>query len=238
MKKNKTAGLSSSQQNAPTAEPRILIAIPCMSTVHTQFMQSMLDLRKTGNTSYAVYTSSMIYDSRNNFAANALKKGFDRVLWVDSDMVFEPDMLVRLSADIDEGHDLVAALAFKRQYPVEPVVYQSIEYDPANLKVVAEPYKVYPSDSVFAIRGCGFGCVMTTTELLRRIWEKYGPPFDPLTQMGEDLSFCYRAGLIDADMVCDSRVKVGHIGNVVFDERVYLAQPGVKELREGSKQNR
>lgn len=215
-----------------TTEPRTLIAIPCMSMVHTQFMQSLLELRKTGNTSYAVYQSSMIYDSRNNFAANALKKGFDRVLWIDSDMTFEPDMLTRLSDDIDEGHDLVAALAFKRQYPVEPVVYKNIEYNPAELKVVAEPFRDYPSDSVFPIKGCGFGCVMTTTDLLQRVWEKYGPPFDPLTQMGEDLSFCYRAGLIGADMVCDSRVKVGHIGNVVFDERVYLAQPDVAKARE------
>lgn len=206
---------------------KTLIALPCMNKVDTDFMKCMLDLRKSNETYYAIYTSSMIYDSRNNFAANAIVKKFDRVLFIDSDMTFEPDLLERLSADMDKGLHFVSAMAFKRSWPVTPVIYERLVYErqeDGKLNVEAVPFKEYPQDAVFEIAAAGFGCVMVSVDLLTRVLAKYGPPFDPMTQMGEDMAFCHRVHLLGEKMYCDSAVKVGHIGQMIFNEQLYIAQ--------------
>jgi len=207
---------------------KTLIAIPCMDTVPVEFMSSMINLKKTEDTFYAVNVGSLIYDSRNSFVATAINKGYDRVLWLDSDMVFEPDLLERLSADMDKNNlDYVCGLYFKRKFPTSPVVYKAITYQNEPGKPVvakAEAYRDYPEGKLFECAGSGFGAVLTKTEMLKTVWERFGPPFDPLQQLGEDLAFCYRAGQLGLKMWCDSSVIVGHAGKLIYDEDVYKQQ--------------
>ena len=204
---------------------KTLIAVPCMDMVPILFATSLINLRKSEDTSYAVRSNALIYDSRNSFAFRAIEGNFDRLLWIDSDMVFEPDMMEKLSADMDEGKEFVSALAFKRHLPTCPVVYKELTYDDTKTdKARAVSYKDYPKDSVFEIAGAGLGACMMSVDLIKRVWDHYGPPFDPITQMGEDLSFCYRVQLVGGKMWCDSRIKVGHCGQMIYDERVYQQQ--------------
>ena len=208
--------------------PRILIAIPCMDTVPVAFMTSLVNLEKPFNTHYAVHANSMIYDSRNTFAAKAITGGYDRVLWLDSDMVFDHDMLTRLNADMNKhGLDFVSGIFFKRRMPTGPCIYRDLIYganDDGTVKAEAIPYTDYPRDDLFETKGAGFGAVLMTTDLLKAVWEAYGPPFQPLVQMGEDLSFCWRVTQIGRKMWCDSRVKVGHAGLHVFGEETWDKQ--------------
>ena len=204
---------------------KTLIAIPCMDTVPVTFMTSMLNLHKSEDTHYGVNANSLIYDSRNTFVVNAIDKGYDRVLWIDSDMVFKPDMLDRLSSAMTENNlEYVAALCFKRTLPTAPVVYSAVRYDVDDdgiIKAGADIMYDYPQDSLFEVAGTGFGAVLVKTDLMRRVWDTYGPPFQPMLQMGEDLSFCWRVHQLGVKMYCDSRVKVGHSGLLRFDERLY-----------------
>ena len=48
------------------ASPKILIAIPCMDMVHTDFMISLNNLQRIGVTSCAVTKSSLVYSARNS----------------------------------------------------------------------------------------------------------------------------------------------------------------------------
>ena len=68
---------------------RTLIAVPCMDMVHTFFMTSLLALRKAAGTEVAVASCSLVYEARHTLALKALNDGFDRVLWLDSDMNFK-----------------------------------------------------------------------------------------------------------------------------------------------------
>lgn len=200
---------------------KTLIAIPCLDMVPVDFMTSLINLRKPVGTSYAVQPNCMIYDSRNNLTAKALMNGYDRVLWLDSDMVFDADLLEKLSDDMDDqGLDYVCGLFFKRHKPSGPCIYSRIVYEQTaeGIRSDAVPYEAWPDKTTFEIRGSGFGAVLMKTELLRNVWEHYGPPFDPMVQMGEDLSFCWRASQLGYRMWCDPRVKVGHIGQYVFTE--------------------
>ena len=107
---------------------KTLIAIPCMDMVHTVFMKALLGLQRVEQIQFGLSCSSLVYDSRNNLAKQACTENFDRVLWLDSDMDFDPDLLKRLSKDMDEGRDFVSGIYFKRKAPVSPVIYNEVGY--------------------------------------------------------------------------------------------------------------
>ena len=202
---------------------RTLIAVPCFDMVHTDFVKCLMDVEKTDGTSYTMIKNSLIYNARNMIAQNAIRHGFDRVLWLDSDIIFAPDTLERLSEDMEMGLGFVSGLYFTRSTPTKPVLYSEIVYEVRDREATtgAKTYFDYPKDSLFPIGGAGFGCVMTSVELLKKLVDRFGAPFTPMMGLGEDLAFCYRAQTIGERMYCDSRVKCGHIGGVVYDEEAY-----------------
>lgn len=196
---------------------RTMIAVPCMDMVHTLFMASMISLRKPEGTEVAIASCSLVYESRHTLALKAINDGFDRVLWLDSDMSFDPDLLERLSADLDQGLDFVCGLYFTRKNPVQPCVYEVCRQKKkktGELMPTIESFREIP-DGLFEIEGCGFGAAMMTTDLIRSA----GPlPFFPADGFGEDLSFCRRAREAGATLYCDGRIRVDHIGTTLINE--------------------
>ena len=86
---------------------KILIAVPCMDMVSARFAQSLTTLKKVDQCVVSFIMGSLIYDSRNKLAAYALQMEADYILWLDSDMVFQPDTLERMLKDMDEHPDEV-----------------------------------------------------------------------------------------------------------------------------------
>ena len=206
---------------------RTMVAIPCMDMMHTDFVISLTGLRHDGNIKFVYCASSLVYDSRNSLARRAILEGFDRVLWLDSDMKFDSELFMKLSADLDEGRDMVSALYVSRKPPIKPVLYQHIGYEhiegSREVKPYAKRYLDYPLDSVFEIEACGFGAVLMKTSLLEEVEKAFGLPFAPILGFGEDLSFCMRVKELGKKMYCDSAVKVGHVGMIAYCEEMYLA---------------
>ena len=110
-----------------------------------------------------------------------------------------------------------------RTYPTKPVVFSEIGYEVKDNEatVKSEHYLGYPKDTLFECAGTGFGCVMTSANLLKKLTEKYGAPFTPMMGLGEDVAFCWRATQNGYKLYCDSRVKCGHIGQAVITEKAY-----------------
>lgn len=196
---------------------RTLIAIPCMDTVHTFFMVSMLGLRKPAGTEIAVASCSLIYEARHTLAMKAINEGFDRVLWLDSDMNFAPDLLERLGADLDEGREFVCGLYFTRKNPIKPCVYRICHPTAdrqGNILPTAEAFEEIPG-GIFEAEGCGFGACMMTTDVIRRA----GPmPFFPAEGYGEDLTFCRKAREAGVRLWCDPAIRADHIGISIINE--------------------
>lgn len=202
---------------------RTLIAVPCMDMVHTDFLRALLSLEVTGEVQYTFAQSSLIYDARNKLADVAMSEDFDRVLWLDSDMTFPPDLFRRLHADLDGGKELVSGLYFGRRPPFAPIVYRQLYFTHEDRWPTphADSFKDYPEDAVFQVAGCGFGAVMMTVDLVRRIYERFGPVFSPVSGFGEDLSFCLRASELGVGLWCDSSLKLGHVGLMTFTEESF-----------------
>ena len=205
---------------------RTLIAVPAMDMLSTDFCRSCVGLQLSGEVQWTFSQGSLVYDGRNILADTAVREGFDRVLWLDSDMVFDPYLFQRLSEHLDLGKEMVSGLYVSRKAPIHPVIYKSIRRDPAEngFTPVAETFHDYPRDDLFRIAGCGFGGVMMRTDVLMDLEDA---PFTPLPGLGEDFSFCVRMARHGRRIACDSRVKLGHMGVSVFSESMY-AHPAQK----------
>ena len=204
---------------------KTLIAVPCFDMIHTDFMRCLIDLEKPDGTMYTVMRNTLIYNARNFIAKNAIEQGFDRVLWLDSDIVFEPDTLIRLSEHLDNGLEYVSGLYFLRKIPTGPIIYSDVWYNVKDdvVNTGAHWMEEYP-EGLFEIAASGFGCVMTSVELLKKLQNKYGAPFTPMMGLGEDLAFCWRVKQAGIKMYCDSTIKCGHIAQVIIDESVFQKQ--------------
>ena len=200
---------------------KVLIAIPAMDSVPTQFAWSLATLQKEQNTIVAFQISSLVYTARNELARGAIKMGADFVLWLDSDMVFEPDTLKRLLKDYEEKKgDIITGVYYRRVPPFTPVLY-----DEFNVTDEAVTWKETRDvkDDFFEVEGCGFGCVLMPTEALFDVYEKYGQPFDHISGSGEDLSFCWRARQLGYKIVCDPSIQPGHVGHQIITKEFYEA---------------
>ena len=203
---------------------KIFLCIPCMDTVNTQFLMSLLQIHSKHEIRYGITACTMIQDARNILAQNALTYGYDRIMWLDSDMVVDPDIVDRLSDDLDEGRDFVTGLYFTRREEQKPVIFEKLWFEEAEngLATPHADFKMqYEQDSIFRVAGCGFGACMMRTDVLKKVIDEYGQPFALIPGFGEDISFCTRCGELGIKIYCDSGIKCGHIGTKVFTENDY-----------------
>lgn len=207
---------------------KIMIAVPCMDQVPAPFAQSIAMIRKPleDDTACAFQMGSLIYTSRNNLALQAMKLEMDYVLWLDSDMVFPQDLLIDLKKKLDDNDwDMVTGLYFRRVPPFTPVVFDKLEINEENICEWTD-YKDYPAEP-FKVGGCGFGCVLVKTDVLFEVQAKYGYMFNPIGNMGEDLSFCCRARQCGYDIWCDPSQICGHVGYTTINDKFYASYRSV-----------
>lgn len=202
----------------------ILIAVPSMDDVPARFAQSLSMLRKVGHCAIAFQIGSLVYMSRNELAKRAMDIGADYVLWLDSDMVFEPDLLEKLMEDMKDGVDIVSGVYFRRTPPFTPVMYDKLEVDENDNPVFTE-FKELPTE-MFEAGGIGFGCVLMRTDVITTVFATYLQMFDPMKGMGEDISFCYRARQCGYKVWVDPRVQCGHVTKTIVDVNFYKAYYG------------
>ena len=205
-------------------DKKYLIAVPCLDNVPVAFVAALTALKRIGPTKHSFLSNSLVYDARNALAQEAIDTGADRILFIDSDMYFKPDMMERMAQDLDDGANVVSGIYFTRRFPTQPCIYKAVD-----MTGKTEVYTDYPKDKLFQIAGCGFGAVMMNTDVLKAVSNTHGKPFNPMPGiLGEDLAFCYRARDLGYKIFCDSRIKVGHVGTFVYTEYEWLAQEAAK----------
>ena len=205
---------------------KTLIAVPCMDQVPAQFAQSLTLLQKVDECAIAFQMGSLIYNSRNNLATMAIQKEVDYVLWLDSDMIFPPDVLKKMLEDRDKG-DIITGIYYRRVSPFKPVLFSKLSIDDKGC--YWEGYDDYPTDRLFDIEGCGFGCVLTPTNVFLNVISQFDNMFAPIGGVGEDLSFCWRARECGYKIIADPRIQCGHVGHFTIDKQFYDSFKASKE---------
>lgn len=201
---------------------KTLVCVPCMDQVPAQFAQSLACLQKEGEVAIAFQISSLVYTARNELAVKAIKMGADYVLWLDSDMVFCPDILKRLMA---HDRDFVTGIYYRRVPPYTPVLFDKLEItedkcDHHNIDEVPE--------TLTEVAGCGFGCALMKTQVLFDVAAIYGNMFSPINGVGEDLSFCWRARSIGYHIYADPTLELGHCGHHIITKALYESYKGAE----------
>ena len=212
---------------------KTLIAVPSMDFVPIQFTASLMLMRKPTECIFDTEVGSLIYHARNRLAHSAIKNETDYVLWLDSDMTFNPDAFERLYAHIEAGADMVTGLYFRRVPPFSPVLFDKIEFSESNIISYSE-FKEIP-DKPFTVGACGFGCVLMKTDVLFDLMAEikarkargdlsFGASmFEPKGNTGEDIAFCWRARQCGYEIICDPSIPFGHVGHTVITRQFWEA---------------
>lgn len=196
---------------------KILIGIPCMDKIPIETIASLQALKKTDDCEIQYVSNSLVYDARNQLAQEAMSRGFDYLLFIDSDMVFPADVLTRLIAD---KKDIVSGVYYARKGNHFPVIFSKVRPKTLFRKQIAEKFFTVP-EGIFEIKGCGMGMCLIKVSALRKIFDRYKEPFRPLKLLGEDLSFCYRATKRGFKIYADANVELGHVGTKIYGRKDY-----------------
>ena len=188
---------------------RLMIAVPTHDYVHVDFLKSLTGLqnelhRKGIAFSTEIHAGTLVYIARNRLACQAVNENYTHVLWLDSDMVFNRNIVDDL---LDTGKEMICGAFVSRRPPYGPCVYTSIE---RNKIEKVKDFGLRP----FRVDGCGFACVLTSVGLLKDVLQKYGTTFQPTDYYGEDLAFCDRVKKLGREIWCEPTVRVGHIAHM------------------------
>ncbi len=201
---------------------KVFVAIPSLDTVPALFCQSLALLQRAGDTVVGFQVGSLVYNARNELARQAIKSEADWVLWLDSDMVFEPDLLKKMLKVCEENDiDFLTGLCFRRKPPYTPTLFDRLdkmEHGASYTTIMSVP------EGRFKVGGCGFAGVLMSTDVLMSVAARFGGRmFDPLEGFGEDVSFCWRARQCGYEIWCDSDIELGHIGSMVVTRAFFEA---------------
>ena len=207
---------------------KIFIAIPTMESVPVQFLGSMLQLKRQDvEVQFGIETGSLVYNARNSLARQAVKSEADYVLWLDSDMVFNPDLLDRMLTVCQENDiDFLTALCFRRKPPYTPCLFERLDVRKDG-KGASYTALLSVPDGRFKVEGCGLAGVLMSTDVLISVAAKFnGQMFDPMYGFGEDVAFCWRARQCGYEIWCDSEIEMGHVGQCVVTRGYFEAYNG------------
>ena len=189
---------------------KLLIAIPAHDYMHMDFVKSLLGLTKRLDEDgieydVDVHGGTLVYHARDALATKAIEEGYTDVLWLDADMVFTDSVVEDLQFC---GKPFVTGIAHGRRPPHKSCLFTEIYPG-------VDRFKEYPN-TPFKVAGCGFGCVLMKTEILKAIKDRHGTCFFPTRELGEDLAFCRRATEGGWEIWAEPSVRLGHIGHIAI----------------------
>lgn len=193
---------------------KVLLGMPCMRTIPLKTVMSLLRTVKKGAVEPMLVEGSLVYDSRDAIARFAVENDYDYILFADSDMIFDADDLNKLMSH-DVG--ICSGLYVTRNGENKNVLYK---------KVITRRRFPYRSpelveDKVTSgygpVAACGFGFCLIKTSVLKSMLKRYKSLFEPKWGVGEDIAFCIRAKKCGYQIFADRDVKLGHIGEKVYE---------------------
>lgn len=189
---------------------KLLIAIPAHDYMHMDFVKSLLALTKRLDEDGIEYDvdihgGTLVYHGRDALATKAIENGYTDVLWLDADMVFTDSVVEDLQWC---GKPFVTGIAHGRRPPHKSCLFSEIYPG-------VERFTEYPN-APFKVAGCGFGCVLIKTEILKAVKDRHGTCFFPMRELGEDLAFCRRATEGGWEIWAEPSVRLGHIGHIAI----------------------
>lgn len=145
---------------------------------------------------------------RNTIIEQSIKNGCTHILFIDDDMTYEPDSLVKLLA---HDKDIVSGLYLSRAYPHQPLVFDLADDDGS-----ACPMYLTGAQTLVPIVAAGFGFLLVKTEIFSKLEKPYIRlgELDP-EQWCDDIGFFKRVREAGIKSYADMNVCCGHIGTMI-----------------------
>lgn len=212
----------------------ILIGIPTAKYIESETFKSIYDLiiPEGYKVDFQYFYGYNIDQVRNLIAHWA--EHYDYLFSVDSDIVFEPDTLVKM---LGHNKDMVTGLYIQRK-PGEHIL-ELYRAGQGNI-----PYEDIYGQGLVEVDGCGFGCVLVKSEVIRAIGYPqfvYKSALNHNDTISEDVYFCQRAREKGFRIYADTSILCKHIGSTHFlvtppaklkEENVYTPVPQPAEVLE------
>jgi len=206
-------------------KPSVVVGIPFYGDNDNEFTSSLLSMRQPGGAGAVVFAKTsrvLITIARNLLAKAAIDYDSQFLLFIDSDMVFGRESLMRLlMRACDRNISIIGGLAYKRQKPFEPCILRRIGRKWKYCTVTDPP-------GVYEIDGIGMAFTLIRTSVFDDLKKPYFYP--SRDGQREDLNFCLDAKKAGHRIFVDTTVQVGHLSErTVIDH--YFKNNQLKELK-------
>lgn len=188
---------------------KIYIGVPTAdSTRHAVFYDYLAGLVKPDDTVGASFHTNSAAYNRNMIIDDALAAEATHILFIDDDMAFAPDSLLRL---IQHDKDLVSGLYLSRNYPHLPTIFDNYEVPLKRRFLESGQF------GLIEVGACGFGFLLIKTHIFEHLSKPYVMAGEVYAdRRNEDLGFCRRVKEAGFKIYCDLNTTIGHMGMVTF----------------------
>ena len=147
---------------------------------------------------------------RNTIIRTAIEQGCTHVLFIDDDMAYSADALMKL---LEHDKDIVSGLYLSRAYPHQPIVFDLADDDGSACPM----YLIGHEPRLVPIVAAGFGFLLVKTSIFSKLEKPYVRlgELDP-EQWCDDIGFFKRVREAGIQSYCDTTVRVGHIGTMII----------------------
>lgn len=235
---------------------KVVVAYLRPALVHGVFMECLLDLMLydivthqrivEGGGRLSFQAGCNLSGPRNEVVKKFLEYGKADWIWlIDSDMTFAPDTLERLLEHADPDHaPIVGGLCFalNGDGDIVPTLYGLVGDDPGHMDVTQ--FNEWPVDAMFQVVATGGACLLVHKSVFERMREfehpnrpgKHGfndayPWFQETEHDGrpvsEDITFCWRAGLMQIPVFVNTAVQLGHVKDRLLTAEAYHLARGM-----------
>lgn len=231
---------------------KVIVSYLYPGPVQGEFMESMIHLFMydaslhkrivNGGGFMANKAGANLSGPRNDLIERFLEYGKADWLWmVDSDMVFRPDIVEKLLEYADpEKAPIVGGLCFgfDGDGAIQPTLYGlHKDDDDPEMKVIR--FHTWEPDAMFQVAATGAACLLIHKSALAKMADyNEGKGFNrafPWFQetelngrpVGEDITFCWRAGMCEIPIFVNTAVQLGHVKQRTLTMESYFLSHGL-----------
>lgn len=196
---------------------RIFIAIPVYQFPTPECVESVINLVSVFRNKYDITVRLISGYSADVARTNAAREFLtasqaEYMLFLDSDVIINEGVFDKL---VEADKDFITAIYHKKTH----LVSESEVYRIKDGKFLAYPTTEVPQ-GLFNPIACGFGCVLISRELMRKVWESTkGIPFkfvQGTPYISEDIYFCNEVSKLGVELFCDGTAVCGHVGKFLY----------------------
>lgn len=206
----------------PKLEVMVVVPMLTRSGLHPRTAQSLwaLDLPNKANRIVNFPVDRPTTSARSDAIRMAKEFRAETLLFIDSDMEFEPDAYRKL---LKTKGDIVCGLFWNRVSPSYPTICVKKRNDDGTDRLET----IQPDGTVQDVDAVGMAFTLIRKPVIE--WAEY-PAFQHLGAISEDYVFCLKARKDGFSIRCDTSLQIGHRGDVGFNGQKQLIEPGSESL--------